>query len=131
MPNPQTLASSNDLTAMDNMHPTPRASSSTKNNDGYQQRTNTDKNLMDTQSFSIPAEHAYQGVIEWLLPYDISQSTLSGQISGSNACTVKSVLGAIQVSNNNLAFPSPIRDLPEIITFSNTMIEGNRLQDYI
>ena len=85
---------------------------------------------MDTQSFSIAVEHAYQGVTEWLLPYDISQSTLTGQISGSNACTVISVLGAIQVSNNNLAFPPPITDLPEIIsTFANTMIEGNTLYE--
>ena len=101
----------------------------TKSNDGNQQRTNTDKNLMDTQSFSIAVEHAYQGVTEWLLPYNISQFTLTGQISGSNACTVISVLGAIQVSNNNLAFPPPITDLPEIITFENTMIEGNTLYE--
>ena len=86
---------------------------------------------MDTQSFSIAVEHAYQGVTEWLLPYHISQSTLTGQISGNNACTVISVLGAIrQVSNNNLAFPPPITDLPEIITtFANTMIEGNTLYE--
>jgi hypothetical protein len=67
-------------------------------------------------------------VTEWLLPSNISQSTSFGQISGSNACTVISVLGAIQASNNNLAFPSSFTDLPEIITtFSNTMKDGNTL----
>ena len=72
----------------------------------------------------------HAGVTEWLLPFTISHSTLSGKISGSNACTIISVLGGIQASNNNLVFPFPITDLPNIITtFSNTMIEGNTLYE--
>jgi hypothetical protein len=100
----------------------------TKNNDHYQKRINTGKAPIHAQTFLVAVENTYRGVTEWLLPSNISQSTLSGQISGSNACTVISILRAIQASNNNLAFPSSFTDLPEIITtFSNTMKEGNTL----
>jgi hypothetical protein len=100
----------------------------TKNNDHCQQRLNTDKSSIHAQTLSVAVENTYPGVTEWLLPSNISQSTSFGQISGSNACTVISVLGATQASNNNLAFPSSFTDLPEIITtFSNTMNDGNTL----
>ena len=82
---------------------------------------------MKTQTFSTAVENSYPGVSEWLLPCNISQSTMFDQVAGNNACTIISVLGAIKQSNN-MIFPSSSSDLPEVIDiFSCTMKEGNTL----
>ena len=71
----------------------------------------------------------YPGVIEWILPYNLSQSQILGQFLGSNACTIISVLGAIKLARG-MIFPSTINELSTCVTnFACTMEEGNFLYE--
>ena len=71
----------------------------------------------------------YLGVIEWILPYNLSQSQILGQFLGSNACTIISVLGAIKLASG-MTIPSNMNELSCCINnFVCTMKEGNLLYD--
>ncbi|PFX26709.1 hypothetical protein AWC38_SpisGene8656 [Stylophora pistillata] len=69
-------------------------------------------------------------VTEWLLPSYICQSSLGGRPSGSNACTVISVLAALHFLEGTLQIPKQLQDLSITIPmFTNLMIKGNQLYD--
>ena len=69
------------------------------------------------------------GIIEWLLPPRLSQSGLSNNLCGSNACTVISVLGALNLSTTSY-FPVSMQEIHVAATyFTQIMLQGNLLYE--
>ena len=69
------------------------------------------------------------GVIEWILPYNVSQSQILGQFLRSNASTILTAVGAIKLASV-MTIPSNMNELSN--SFSNfvcTMKGGNLLYD--
>ena len=63
----------------------------------------------------------YLGVIEWILPYNLSQLQILGQFFGSNACAIISVIGAIKLASG-MTIPSNMNELSSCINnFACTM----------
>lgn len=103
---------------------TPPLRESTHNNTATQVNTTSAKPCQPQQRI-FRIEHP--GIIEWLLPQSISQSNLSYNTSGSNACTIISVLGALNLSRKSY-FPSSVQEINEAAGyFKQIMIKGNRL----
>ncbi|CAB3996466.1 hypothetical protein AC249_AIPGENE6730 [Paramuricea clavata] len=74
-----------------------------------------------------PLRESTHSNTEWLLPQSISQSNLSYNTSGSNACTIISVLGALNLSRKSY-FPTSVQEINEAAAyFKQIMIKGNRL----
>ena len=70
----------------------------------------------------------HPGIIEWLLPPRLSQSGLSNNLCGSNACTVISVLGALNLSTSY--FPVSMQEIHVAATyFTQIMLQGNLLYE--
>ena len=66
------------------------------------------------------------GVTEWLLPPNLSQSQVLGQRIGSNACTIISVLNAFNLSREAV-FPETTSAINKVACyFRDIMIKGNK-----
>ena len=69
----------------------------------------------------------YPGVIEWILPSNISRSQVFDAFHGSNACNIISVLGAMKLASS-MIFPTDSNELSATITnFIRSMKEENAL----
>ena len=67
------------------------------------------------------------GISERLLPPRLSQSSLSNNLCGSNACTVISILGALNLSRTSY-FPVSMQEINVAATyFTQIMLQGNLL----
>ncbi len=71
----------------------------------------------------------YNDVHEWLLPPEISQSTVFGMPLGSNACTMIAVIGAQKFLCKQLETPTHQNITRCVADFANTMREGNKHYD--
>ena len=60
-------------------------------------------------------------VTEWLLPNYLSQSTIGGRMTGSNACTVIALLTGRHFLEGALAIPKELKDLSQTIPFYSKM----------
>ena len=59
----------------------------------------------------------HNDVTEWLLPNYLSQSTIGGRMTGSNACTVIALLTGRHFLEGALAIPKELKDLDQTIPF--------------
>ncbi len=69
----------------------------------------------------------YPGVVEWILPNNISQSQILGSFHGSNACTIISVLGAIKLASGMIFLVNQEQLSEAIRNFIQSMRTGNSL----
>ena len=67
-------------------------------------------------------------VTEWLLPPNISQSTIAGSLTGSNACIVIAMLIACHFLEGKIFIPQQLQDLKQVIPlYSQLILRGNHI----
>ncbi|XP_078366821.1 uncharacterized protein LOC144650903 isoform X2 [Oculina patagonica] len=78
----------------------------------------------------VQETHFSANVTEWLI--SVSQSTVTSDQMGSNACTIIAVYGAVNFLSSNRSLPSPA-NLPEefISDFKQFMIYGNQSYNWL
>ena len=102
-----------------------------------QQTTNQDQPVLPVTAAKAPVQQVqsvtvianqHHDVTEWLLPNYLSQSTIGGRMSGSNACTVIALLTGFHFLEGALAIPKELKDLSQTIPFYSKMIfKGNHI----
>ena len=67
-------------------------------------------------------------VTQWLLPPNISQSTIAGSLTGSNACIVIAMLIACHFLEGKIFIPQQLQDLKQVIPlYSPLILRGNHI----
>ena len=83
--------------------------------------------VQQVQSVTVIANQ-HNDVTEWLLPNHLSQSTIGGRMTGSNACTVMALLTGRHSLEGALAIPKELKDLGQTNPFYSKMIfKGNHI----
>ena len=81
----------------------------------------------DTVRISV-TKKLHLDVTEWLMPSYICQSSVGGGLSGSNACTVITVLAGQHFLEETLPIPKQLQDLNCVIPlYINLMMKGNQI----
>ena len=80
-----------------------------------------------TSHLTVIGNH-YLDVSEWLLPPHICQSMIGGRQTGSNACTIISMLTGLHFLEESLPIPKQLQDLSHTIpVYSQLIFKGNHI----
>ena len=83
-----------------------------------------------TNYLTVIGNH-YLDVNEWLLPLHICQSMIGGRQTGSNACTIISMLTGLHFLEASLPIPKEIQDLSQTIpVYSQLLFKGNHIYSF-